>query len=98
MNGVWGAICDENWNIYDGSVICAQLGYKSAKSVFRSENYQGIKLQTLYQEIQIECKRIQGRSDFDHPTGLSGTVVSDISSDDVFRQRLCLNYASSRHV
>uniref|UniRef100_H9GVY0 Lysyl oxidase like 2 n=1 Tax=Anolis carolinensis TaxID=28377 RepID=H9GVY0_ANOCA len=31
MNGQWGTICDDNWNLLSASVACREMGYGSAK-------------------------------------------------------------------
>lgn len=32
VDGVWGAICDEEWTSADADVVCYQLGYSGAMS------------------------------------------------------------------
>lgn len=35
--GKWGLICDDNWQLADGNIVCKQLGYHRYKIHIQTE-------------------------------------------------------------
>lgn len=38
-NGTWGTVCDDQWDINAGHVVCQQLGFSKATSIHEAAEF-----------------------------------------------------------
>ena len=51
VNGVWGAVCDDGWDISDALVACRQLGYPSVLRVHEAAAFGNASLPFLLDDL-----------------------------------------------
>ena len=39
VNGVWGTICDRDWDLLDAGIVCRALGFGTAAKAHYGANY-----------------------------------------------------------
>ncbi|CAI8048104.1 Egg peptide speract receptor [Geodia barretti] len=56
LNGLWGSVCSNRWDVNDGKVVCRQLGYNgSSFSLLHRTPYRSF-LSTIYHLDSVECR------------------------------------------
>ncbi|XP_060084498.1 uncharacterized protein LOC132563729 [Ylistrum balloti] len=88
-NGVWGTVCDDNWDDDDAKVVCGMLGYSSHYATHTSKARYGSgqgpiwldETQCSGQETNLgQCNSVPyGHGDCDH-TEDAGVICQDITS------------------
>ena len=54
-NGIWGGICDDQWDKPDADVVCRMLGYSSAETVYIQSKPFGHGTGSYFVLDNVEC-------------------------------------------
>ena len=54
VNGIWGTVCDDIWDINNANVVCRQLGFPSASSGLCCANY-GMGINNIWMD-DVSCQ------------------------------------------
>ncbi|XP_029453781.1 HHIP-like protein 1 isoform X2 [Rhinatrema bivittatum] len=91
INGAWGTVCDDLWNVKAAAVVCRQLGFPSViRASTQSEFGEGLSLQILLDDVQctgkernlLECKHANvGTHNCSHQED-AGVVCSHSDSEN----------------
>ena len=54
LNGVWGAVCDDAWDIVDANVACRQLGFASAQIAYGRAFFGRASLQFILDDLMCD--------------------------------------------
>ena len=60
--GVWGTVCDTDWNIVEASVVCTQLGYQPARTSLSFSYFGDYEFIPVFLD-SIECTGLESRLD-----------------------------------
>ena len=76
-NEEWGTVCDDEWDLTDGTVVCQQLGYPRALSVYHSAFYGEGTGPILMDNVQ--CRGDESRLD---NCAFKGWAITDCTHND----------------